>query len=33
VMPAELGPEAGLLGACLLPFTMSGDSGESGKTI
>jgi glucokinase len=25
VMPAELGPEAGLLGACILPFTVSRD--------
>jgi glucokinase len=29
VMPAELGPEAGLLGACILPFTLSGDGTES----
>jgi glucokinase len=27
VMPAELGPEAGLLGACILPFTMSRNEG------
>jgi glucokinase len=31
VLPAELGPEAGLLGACLLPFTMSGDDAVYGK--
>jgi glucokinase len=27
VMPAELGPEAGLLGACILPFTAGRDDG------
>jgi len=26
VLPAELGPDAGLLGACILPFTANGRS-------
>lgn len=31
VLPAELGPDAGLLGACILPFTKNGPPAVNGR--